>query len=365
MSDRLWPALTAIAGIVAASTVVLLAVTTFTLVGRPPTSYSVLLVAFIGLLSGLSIGVLALYLRRARAPRPLKIALAGMPGVGKTAYVNVAYRILMDGITSPLQFTADVKTARAVFSVAKNLQFGRWPAPTTTDGIRLYRGMLERPTRATFRGFVQGRSRVSLEIGDSAGEIWDEVTGEIRNQESWSLIDSTFFDYVIEADSVAYFIPSDYIVNSSDAVAESVEDIISTIQLLRAAQPTKPGELLEKSVAVVISKSDLLSEEQLDLLMRRPSMYGRNIDEVFGVPGAEFWKSLNHIERLRHVLARSVRSESIFSVSTLNAARGMGLADERLALHAGADPAGNDFSVRAADVLRILDPIIYAQRVTL
>lgn len=175
----------------------------------------------------------------------LSIALAGLPEVGKTVYVNMLFAVLMEGKSAELLFTPESRTARAVYQMTRRMRTNQWPSPTATSEVVLYKGTIDLRTDF-FVKLVWGRKVLAVEIADAPGEIWEQSV-----QETAGLIDSNYFDYVAASDAVFYFISSEDILANPDRVEESVSEAIETFQLIRSAR--------SKTILVpIVSKADLL-----------------------------------------------------------------------------------------------------------
>jgi hypothetical protein len=257
----------------------------------------------------------------------LQIALAGPPGVGKTSFINVAYGLLMEGHAKSLSFTSETKTAHSVYNAIGRLGQGRWPTPTTTDGLSLYRGSVRRRDPALLGTLMRGLIEVDLEIADSAGELWEDLSKEARKERPKQLVDSTFFDYVAKSDSLFYFIDSNAVLLAPSDVRSSVDDLLVTIQLLRAMGGNDP--FLSMPITVIISKADLLSDMQ-DRALRElfaPGEFSREAS-LSDEEDPLFTESISHLERLVSVLPKLTKRVTFYRLSSKSAAIEGRLADD-------------------------------------
>ncbi len=258
--------------------------------------------------------------RRAVAVRtiPLEIALGGSMGVGKTVFANVVSSVLSEGGSDNLSFVPETRTAQHVYRVISGLRRNEWPSRTGTDHIDRYRGRVELVHQPLVRRLIQGRIEFAVEIGDSAGELWDEVAKTERQPSR--LIESNFFEYIGESTALLYFIDSETLQHEPERVADHVDDLLSTLQVLRSIEG-RGRDRLRKPIAVVISKGDVLSHNEIEALNATLS----GLDEVEARSWFDlepvFRDSLTRLERLTAVMARQVESFSGHVISAVNAAR--------------------------------------------
>jgi DNA helicase HerA-like ATPase len=273
----------------------------------PTSDAFVVLVSRIGVLIGLLGSLVAVIAILRAEPPKLQIAIAGRPGAGKTVYVNVLLELLMEDRDETFSFEPEVRTARAVKAAILDLGRGKWPRATPVDGVRTYRGssMLRR------RRWVLPSSRRRIEIGDSAGEYWADLADEGRKSKPRSLIESTFFDYVADSDFVFYFIDAGAMSRRANVVREAVEDLIATAQILRYDSSYVRTRRIR--IAVVISKFDLLTRVQADVLSR--VLRGEDPDSDQDFASNSFSRSLLSLRRLAEVLESSGQEHQFFFVS--------------------------------------------------
>lgn len=266
-------------------------------------------------------GVLGLLAaRRALATRtiPVRVAVGGAEGVGKTVYSNVVTSRLSEGESEMLRFTPETKTALHVYQVVNDLRRERWPGKTDRANMDRFRGTLEPVRQSRYSRVIQGRVEIDLEIGDSAGELWSAVGSARPDRPPW-LIESGFFQYVGESSALLYFIPADAVLSDPGRVADHVDDLLSTVVALRNIEARSVAELA-KPVGVVISKADLLDAPQLETLMG--VFDGADTDVPDRRPTEpRFLASVERLEHLTVVLARQERAFRGFVVSALLATR--------------------------------------------
>jgi hypothetical protein len=251
---------------------------------------------------------------------PVAVALGGAAGVGKTVFANVVCSRLSEGNSSWLAFTPETRTAQYVYRTISNLRRDQWPPRTGKDHIDRYRGVVSLPETGFVHRLLRGRTELELELGDMAGELWEEV-GEDDVHAS-RLIESTFFEYVAESNALLYFIDSSFLEASPERVSDYVDDLLSALQVLRSIEG-RGSSTLGKSVGLIFSKADLLSPAQNDALRRTFSLSRPSAGDA--EVGARFEASLHRLEHLVAVLERQALSFEVFVVSALRSAEEMGL----------------------------------------
>ena len=256
------------------------------------------------------------------------IAVGGLPDAGKTVYINVLCNRLTEGTASFLSFTPETQTAQRVFRTVGNIRKGRWPATTGSDRIDYYRGTVGYLNRSLLRILANGRQEFKVEFGDSAGENWERLASEAENKVEVRaaegaasasdeppvsrLVESNFFTYVGESDSLFYLID----ISNLQSVLESTDDLLSTVTLLRATEGRRPGSRLEKPISVIFSKIDLLGkEERLGLERLFSSDFEYRADRKDG--SGDLPAKLTSIAALKNFLDKQVASSAFFMVSAL------------------------------------------------
>jgi len=248
---------------------------------------------------------------------PTRIAIGGSHGVGKTIYANVVATRLAESDSDLLRFTPETLTAQHTYLVLKELRAHRFPSKTPTSNIDRYRGTVELLRQSPASRLLQGRIAIELELGDSAGELWDEIadTADLR---SAPLIESSFFEYVGESSALLYFIPADTMKEDPEGVADQVDDLRSTLQILRSIDPERGG-LLSKPVAVIVSKADLLEPQELQAVRNTLGSSVSDFDPAILDP--RFRASIERLEHLTILLSRQVCAYRGFAISALSAAK--------------------------------------------
>jgi len=257
---------------------------------------------------------------------PTRIAIGGSHGVGKTVYANVVATRLAESDSDLLRFTPETLTAQHTYLALKELRSNRFPSRTPTSNIDRYRGTVELLRQSPASRLLQGRIAIELELGDSAGELWDEIadTADLR---SARLIESSFFEYVGESSALLYFIPADTLKEDPEGVADQVDDLRSTLQILRSIDPER-GSLLSKPVAVIVSKADLLEPGELQAV--RHTLGSSPSDFNPAILDPRFRASIERLEHLTILLNRQVRAYRGFAISALRAVKAHSTAPDPL-----------------------------------
>jgi hypothetical protein len=252
--------------------------------------------------------------RRLTAVRriPVTIALGGSSGVGKTVFANVVANRLSEGDSELLRFVPETRTAQRIYRVITDLRNGEWPANTGTDNIERYRGTVELAHQPLAGRLLQGRLEFGLEVGDSAGELWDEL-GESASGGAQRLIDSSFFEYIGESSALFYFIDALALRDEPDQVADQVDDLLSTLQVLRSLE-RGGARLVTKPIALIVSKADMIGPDELSMLTH--FLTAEPQAKVLGSAG-HFSTSLEHLAYLDSVMERQAGAFRIFVVSSL------------------------------------------------
>lgn len=248
---------------------------------------------------------------------PTRIAIGGSHGVGKTVYANVVATRLAESESTLLRFTPETLTAQHTYIALKELRADRFPSRTSTSNIDRYRGTVELLSQSPVSRLLHGRIAIELEIADSAGELWDEIADSVELR-SARLIESSFFEYVGESSALLYFIPADTLKENPEKIADQVDDLRSTLQILRSIDPEKGG-LLSKPVGIVVSKADLLTPMELAAVRSTLGSTSSEFNPTNLDPS--FRASIERLEHLTILLSRQVQSFQGFAISALRAAK--------------------------------------------
>jgi len=275
---------------------------------------------------------------------PITIALGGSTGVGKTVFANVVSGRLSEGDSPLLAFVPETRTAQHVYRVISGLRRGEWPPRTGSDNIDRYRGIVELSTQSLATRLLRGRLEFELEIGDSAGELWNEMR-ERESEDFVRLIDSSFFEYVGEGSALFYFIDAGVLTSAPAKIADQVDDLLSTLQVLRSLE-RGGAQTVTKPIALLISKADLLEQHQHELLT--DLLDGKVAAHRELARESPFGASLDHLAYLSSVMDRQAGAFAVFVVSSLRDSRAMA--------------RGSESAIDADEVVR---PIEWVLRTTL
>ena len=174
----------------------------------------------------------------------VRIALTGKSRAGKTVLANILYDQLMNLESASGGFTAESKSAIAVYQAIRGMANDKWPPSTVEGSVIPYRGTLE----------LGRRVRIDLEIGDSAGQHWMDLT----NQDAKS---ADYLEYVISADALVHVISVEELVSKtgSSSILQDLDELHLAAQLMRSAKKTR-GDL--GPLLIAISKVDLACDMQ-------------------------------------------------------------------------------------------------------
>jgi hypothetical protein len=145
------------------------------------------------------------------------------------------------------------------------------------------------------------------------------------------LIESNFFEYVADSDVLLYFVGADHLLEGLEMIRSSVEDAISAAQLLRATRGRPSRSSLRVRVALVVSKVDLLTLDEvryLGALLDREHEFSSSAVQGLYEVSDDFALSVRHLERLIAVVGRIADDFECFAVSSLDAAVGTGVLDK-------------------------------------
>jgi GTPase SAR1 family protein len=196
----------------------------------------------IGALVAIYVAGMVLVARRLLRTRyyDFRIALTGQPSVGKTVFANLLYDQLMNGNDPDYEFTAESKSAIATHQAIRGITQDEWP-PSTARGSVLQRDGVLRHRRV----------RVDLEIGDSAGQHWLDLSttdGDSR--------EADYLQWVLSAHALVHVIPADGIGAEGfvSVLQSDLEDLRLAAQLMRSVAR---GRYMPVPILIVISKLDL------------------------------------------------------------------------------------------------------------
>lgn len=200
---------------------------------------------------------ITLYSRITREhPRALSIALVGPPNVGKTVYLTMLYKELETKEIQGLSFAP--YGSRTIEVVAQNLirmQQGEFPPPSAMESSFRYEAIASFKRRFTTQNY-------RIQISDYAGEHLKEFDNA---DEMW-LHRTNYFEYVVSADALLFMLDCEMLLNrdfsSGDPIPYLENIFVATVHTFIEKRRGDPTKLSDVPVALLFSKSDLLSSEQ-------------------------------------------------------------------------------------------------------
>lgn len=259
------------------------------------------------------------------AYRKVRIALAGIPQVGKTVYLNVLFDTLQTDPTLPFGFAPSSETINRVLSVMTSLSAGKWITKTPSDYLYLYSARLSLQ-RATISGRPARGHEYQLEVADAAGE----QIGEFVPGERSYTAKTSYYSYTLESDALFLFIDYPAIEPSAVTVTEpagslsyQVNDLIFVIQAVADAAKVGPSQLLDNPVAIIITKCDLdkrvrMAEKPLKTVADIATELSGTMDDLPGVI-SEFTDPRSRAELSRLIAVARARCKwvGLFTVSSV------------------------------------------------
>lgn len=200
----------------------------------------------LSVVAGLYVATIFWMLQHLRRTRYLdfRLAMTGQPGSGKTVFSLLLYDRLMNNRDADVTFTAESKSAIATYQAIKGIAADEWPRSTSKGAVLQYDGSLR----------YGARTVIDLEIGDSAGEYWLELTRDGAESEN------AYLQYVVSAHAIAHMLPVDVLdvrgsskrVELSDMLARDLKDLRLAAQLMRSSR----ASFSKVPILVIISKVD-------------------------------------------------------------------------------------------------------------
>lgn len=237
----------------------------------------------LGVLAGalfymLGIYVLFRFLRQTRQYR-FRVALTGLPGAGKTVFSVLLLDSLMNERLPGVRFTGESKSVIAVYQAIRNLPAGIWPKATSRGAVSTYQGAIE-----------AGRTKIQLEIGDSAGEYWLDLSDEGER-------DPGYLEYVISAHAIAHVIPITELLTDDAPVKlrQEIDDLLLAASLKRQTV----GETAEVPLLIVLSKADLVLDDRAEVTADDAGLFRIRSEE--GLSSLSFFEFLEIPDRHRVV----------------------------------------------------------------
>lgn len=211
---------------------------TFGTFGRIGTSTAFLILGAAALVGVYAFAGIALIRRMTRTRvHKLRVAVTGLPGAGKTVFSVLLFDALMNERIPGMEFNAESKSAISVYQAIRNLPAGVWPKSTARGAVSAYTGAI-----------ASRRSRIDLEIGDSAGEHWLELNDKEDR-------DAGYLEYVLSAQALAHVIPFDSL--EGDGVEKQITNDVDDLRLVARLRRQVHGQRASIPLLVVLSKVDL------------------------------------------------------------------------------------------------------------
>ncbi|MFJ5992956.1 hypothetical protein [Lentzea sp. NPDC092896] len=166
----------------------------------------------------------------------LRIAVTGLPRAGKTVFSVLLFDTLMNERMPGTEFNAESKSAISVYQAIRNLPADIWPKSTAKGAVSAYTGSIE-----------SRRSRIDLEVGDSAGEHWLDLDNEDSR-------DPGFLEYVLSSHALVHVIPLASLTGEQAELraANEVDDLRLVARLHRQVH----GQRAQIPLLIVLSKTD-------------------------------------------------------------------------------------------------------------
>lgn len=278
-----------------------------------------------------------------RRPPPIHmtIALAGVPRAGKTVFVNVLFKRLLEQSGEGLQFVADEQSTLKTYRAISAMNEGRWPSPTVEGDVQEYSGVvsLSQPKlreALTRVGLLPRVRAVDLDIGDSAGEQWrtfaeeddrpkpegiDIVSKSVAARRAQIRAENWFL-YIARSNAIIYFLDAHLLRSDPQQSFAELNDLGKTFQRLRSGRVRLRGgspNLFPVPFFVVMSKADLLTSRDLEMLQDIQA-FG-NVSDVLqqaelGGTNEPYLRNLRELAAQCDTLHRQCRSFSFHIMSS-------------------------------------------------
>ncbi|GAA1813435.1 hypothetical protein GCM10009682_38270 [Luedemannella flava] len=242
-------------------------------------------------LSTLYIAGIVLFVRRLRRVRTygLRLALTGLPAVGKTMFSVLVFDTLMNERLPNLRFSAESRSIISVYQAIRNLSSEVWPRSTAKGSISVYEGVME-----------SRRLRVNLELGDSAGEYWLDFGEEDQR-------DPGYLEYVISANGLVHVIPIESVLTSYLS-PNYLNDEIQDLRLVARLKRQTRGDAAQVPLLIVLSKVDLVVPPSL---LEQPHSGLLQIVDITEVRSLSLMSGFNERDEARLLDALHLLSESL------------------------------------------------------
>lgn len=169
--------------------------------------------------------------------RDVRIALTGAPRAGKTVFSVALFDALMTGRRG-VTFTAESRTILSVYRAIRGMAEGEWPPSTPREVVNRYEGRI----------MYGPRTLVDLELGDSAGEYWADISDDGSK-------DADYLSYVVSSDAIAHVIPIDWLQGKNESYSLARDE--AELRLAGQLSRTHSGAESSQHLLIVLSKMDL------------------------------------------------------------------------------------------------------------
>lgn len=236
-------------------------------------------VTLIGLLGSLPFSFLAALkhppLNRLQQQRHtnLRIATVGIVNVGKTVYLTVMLKSLLEARMASRRFRLiETEMIELLFENIKKLQRACWPYRTSRCSNIVYTGVLEERRHL-------GLHSTTLSFWDESGESFRDL----READGDWLHKTEYFRYVCSADVVLVFVDSKY---------PNFENYTAALQVLANSSLSDGVFYAPQTVAIIFTKADLLlSKAEQNILLKRAQPLLAAASNLFAASGYFFVSS--------------------------------------------------------------------------
>lgn len=197
-------------------------------------------------------------------PRPVPIALLGLPSSGKTVFLTVLFDQLGRRNVEGIAFAPyGSESIERVHTDLQTMLGGDWLPPTGDSDVFYYRA------NASI-GMGPFRKRLKVEIGDYAGEN----VSKLQESDTVWLHRSEYFKYVRQSDALLLAVDSWVLRTRSESEVQKMESsLIAALQVLMDRKGVAIGGKLRLPVAIVFMKCDILPRGEWEQLSDRlPSL---------------------------------------------------------------------------------------------
>ena len=209
-----------------------------------------------------------------RNPTPLRVALIGPRGSGKTVYLTVLFSEVKDASSDLVAFQPyGFETVEQALSYMDLLLSRQWPPPTSPGEVIPYRA------KASVRTPLITR-RYTVEIGDYAGEHIEEFDS---SSSRW-LHRTQYFSYAIQSDVLFLAVDAESLLTATpEEMAKIESQLVAVMHILLDEKGVAPPEKLAIPVVLTVLKADLLSEANGVDAGARKGLLDRKLGRLMGL----------------------------------------------------------------------------------